>query len=232
MAGCSNKQAATIGNVNSPGAGANGQAELPLPVRLAIGTLKLEGTDQAVTSEQAAELLPLWKATNSLSDADNMTPQELEGLYKQIQRAMTPEQMQAIQSMDLSGSNIREIAKELGLDLPQGASAGAPADAPAGAPGELSQEQQATLEASRQSSSQQSRSQQNSSRQSGQMPQGAFGGGPPQGGFPGGEGGFPGGGFQNPSRNSGDQTTSQEPRGGFGAAIYQAVIDLLEKKIQ
>ena len=210
LAGCGSKQAVTDSNTNNPGAGTSGQPALPLSMQLALGTLKLEGTDSAVTPEQAAELLPLWKATNSLGDADNVTPQELEGLYKQIQRAMTPEQMQAIQSMDWSGSNMREIAKELGLELPSAA--------PSGAPGDLTEEQQATMEAA---------------RESGQMmPRGEFGGGPPPGGFPGGEGGFPGGGFQNSSRNSGDQTEPQGPRRGFGTVIYQAVIDLLEKKIQ
>jgi hypothetical protein len=110
-----------------------------LSMQLALGTLKLEGTGAAVTPEQAAELLPLWKAANKLSEADNVTPQELEGLFKQIQKAMTPEQMQAIQSMDLSGSNMREIAQELGLELP------------AGGPGEITEEQRATMEAARES---------------------------------------------------------------------------------
>jgi hypothetical protein len=210
LSSCAKKQDTTAGDANNPVAGTNGQFELPLSMQLALGTLKLEGTDAAVTPEQAAELLPLWKATNSLSDADNVTPQELEGLFKQIQKAMTPEQMQAIQSMDLSGPNMAEVAKELGLELP------------AGGPGNLTEEQQATMEASPQSGS----------RQSGQMPPADFGGGPPPGGgMPGGAGAPPGGGPQGSSNNS-NQTARQGGRGGFGTVIYQAVIDLLEKKIQ
>jgi hypothetical protein len=207
LAGCGKKEAAVAnGNVNDADDRANGQPALPLFMQLALGTLKLDGTDQAVTSEQAAELLPLWKAANSLSDADNVTPQELEGLFKQIQKAMTPEQMQSIQSMDLSGPNMAEIARELGLDLPQGG------------PGNLSEEQQATLEAA---------------RESGQMPRGEFGGGPPPGGMPGGgEGGFPPGGEPQEFSQNNNPAARQAGRGSFGTAIYQAVIDLLEKKIQ
>lgn len=205
LTSCSKEQAAAAnGNGNNPGAGANGQPSQPLSMQLALGTLKLEGTDTAVTPEQAAELLPLWKAANSLSGADNVHPQELEGLFIQIQKAMTAEQMQAIQSMDLSGPKMADIAKELGLELP------------AGGPVSLTEEQQATLEAS---------------RQSGQMPPADFGGGPPPGVMPGGDGAPPGGGPQGSSRNS-DQTARQAGRSGFGTAIYQAVIELLEKKIQ
>jgi hypothetical protein len=207
LAGCGSKQAAASGNVNNPEAGMNGQPGQPLSMQLALGTLKLEGTDYTVTPEQAAELLPLWRAAKELSGADNVTPQELEGLFKQIQKAMTAEQMQAIQSMDLSGPNMAEVAKELGLELP------------AGGPGNLTEEQQATIEAS---------------RQSGQMPPADFGGGgggPPPDGMPGGAGAPPGGGPQSSSSN-GNQTVRQGTRRGFGTVIYQAVIDLLEKKIQ
>jgi len=203
LVGCS-KQATASGNVNNSDAGTNGQPSQPLSMQLALGTLKLEGTDAAVTSEQAAELLPLWKAANKLTGADNVTPQELEGLFKQIQKAMTAEQMQAILSMDLSGPNMAEVAKELGLELP------------AGNPGDLTEEQQATMEAS---------------RQNGQMPPTDFGGGPPPGGMPGGDGAPPGGGPQGSKSNS-NQTTRQGGRGGFGTIIYQAVIELLEEKIQ
>jgi len=205
LAGCGSKQAAASGNVNNPDAGPNGHPAQPLSMQLALGTLKLEGTDAAVTPEQAAELLPLWKAANKLTGADNVTPQELEGLFKQIQKAMTAEQMQAIQSMDLSGPNMAEVAKELGLELP------------AGGPGNLTEEQQATMEAS---------------RQSGQMPPADFGGGgPPPGGIPGGDGAPPGGGLQGSTSNI-NQTARQGGRGGFGTIIYQAVIELLEEKIQ
>ena len=186
LGGCGSNQAAISGNVNSPDAGTSGQPTQPLSMQLALGTLKLEGTDAAVTPEQAAELFPLWRAAKELSEADNVTPQELEGLFKQIQKAMTAEQMQAIQSMDLSGPNMADIAKELGLELP------------AGGPGNLTEEQQATMEAS---------------PQSGQMPPADLGGGPPPGGMPGGAGAPPGGGPQGSSSN-GNQTARQAGRGG------------------
>ena len=38
-----------------------GTGELPATTQLIIGTLKLEDTDQTVSTEQAAELLPFWQ---------------------------------------------------------------------------------------------------------------------------------------------------------------------------
>ena len=46
-----------------------GSQELELSTQLALGTLKLEDTDLAVTSDQAAELLPLWQVFDSLSNS-------------------------------------------------------------------------------------------------------------------------------------------------------------------
>jgi len=53
--------------------------------RLALGTLKLEGTDQAVSTSQAAELITFWQAYQSLSNSDTSSDVELEALVKQIQ---------------------------------------------------------------------------------------------------------------------------------------------------
>jgi hypothetical protein len=200
------------GKANDPATGTDRKASMPLSMQLALGTLKLEETDTAVTPEQAADLLPLWKAANSLTGADNITNEEMNGLFKQIQETMTANQMKAIQSMDLSGQSMTDLAKKYGIQMPGNGF------------GNLSPEQQATMEAS---------------RGSGQQASGGFqppaepgGGGPPPGGGPdGGGGAFPGGGSQSSSR-SGSQSTQLGGQGRSENAIYKAVIDLLEKKLQ
>jgi len=65
----------------SASASIRGQPTVVLPTQLALGTLSLEDTAQAVTAEQAAELLPLWKAVHSLNASDNVTTLEMNAVY-------------------------------------------------------------------------------------------------------------------------------------------------------
>lgn len=90
---------------------------LPQPIQLAVGTLKLEETPQAVTAEQAQALLPLWQMLRTLQQSDTAAQAEVEAVLKQIQAAMTPEQLAAIQGMDLSPANMRAVFQELGLGM-------------------------------------------------------------------------------------------------------------------
>src|SRR5574342_800572 len=91
--------------------------ELPATTQLIIGTLKLEGTDQAVTAEQAAGLLPLWQTLQALSDSDTAADQEKEALITQIQEAMTSEQMQTITAMNLTREDMFTIIQEQGMEV-------------------------------------------------------------------------------------------------------------------
>ncbi|NJD59483.1 MAG: hypothetical protein C3F13_03380 [Anaerolineales bacterium] len=77
--------------------------------QLAAGTLKLEGTDQAVTSSQAGELLTLWEAYQSLSNSDTTSQVEEDALVDQIEGALTSEQLTAINDMNLSEQVLSEI---------------------------------------------------------------------------------------------------------------------------
>ena len=79
-----------------------GSRELPISSALAIGTLKLEDTDQAIASDQAADLLPLWQVLNSLTTSDTAAQEEIYAVLEQIQETMTPEQMAAIEAMELT----------------------------------------------------------------------------------------------------------------------------------
>jgi hypothetical protein len=101
--------------------------ELPLSTKLALGTLKLEETEFAVASDQAAELLPLWQVLNTLSTSDSAAPEELSAVTEQIQETMTAEQLQTIENMGLTGEDIFATMQELGLaNAPQVNASGTP----------------------------------------------------------------------------------------------------------
>jgi hypothetical protein len=188
----------------NPGVPPQGEAELPLSVQLALGTYKLESTEYAVTAEQAANLLLLWKVAYNLSTADDVNTEDLEAAFEQIQDAMTAEQMEAILSVEMTREDITTLAEELGVDLPSGPFP------------TLSAEQQATMKAL---------------GQSGMPPAGVTPGADGPDGYPGPMGTPPPGGAQNPP-DGGNPMGRPGGQGGFEAIFYQAIIDLLESKIQ
>jgi len=99
---------------------------LPQATQLIIGTLKLEGTENSVTSEQAAELVTLWQVYQSLNESDVASQEESDALIEQIQETMTSEQMQAITDMELTQEDVFAIMQEQGITpgrAPQGNSA-------------------------------------------------------------------------------------------------------------
>lgn len=79
---------------------------LSLQEQLALGTWQLEGTDLAINKMQAAELLPLWRALQSLNNSDTTATVELNAVIYQIEESMTPEQIQAIAAMALTNDNL------------------------------------------------------------------------------------------------------------------------------
>jgi hypothetical protein len=90
---------------------------LPQSIQLAVGTLMLEETPQAVTAEQAQQLLPLWQMLRTLQQSDTAAQAEIEAVLNQIQKAMTPEQLAAIEGMDLTLASMRTMAQELGFGI-------------------------------------------------------------------------------------------------------------------
>ena len=84
--------------------------------QLLIGTFRLEGTANAVTAQQAAQLTPLWQMLKALS-AGAASQAEVDAVLGQIQRAMTPDQLQAIQAMRLTGDDNRALMESLGVAL-------------------------------------------------------------------------------------------------------------------
>ncbi len=92
---------------------------MPIQGMLAMGTLTLEGSETAVTAEQAKELLPLWKAVKSLSASTTTSQDELTAVYQQIQETMTEQQVQAIKDMKLSQEDTQALMKKYGIEVPQ-----------------------------------------------------------------------------------------------------------------
>jgi hypothetical protein len=93
---------------------------LPIQTQLIVGSLRLEESEAAVTGQQAADLIPLWKAVRSLSGSDTAAEAELEALLEQILQTMTDEQLAAIAAMQLTQEDLLSMLQELGPG-PQGA---------------------------------------------------------------------------------------------------------------
>lgn len=140
LAACSSGEAATTdtgaggakADTNSAESGSNtlelitDDSDLSPLSQLALGTLQLEGTDQAVSEDQAATLLPLWQALQTLSTSDTTAAAELDAVVRQVQRSMTAGQIQAMNDMDLSADKLAEMLEngELGFGRGMGAGGG------------------------------------------------------------------------------------------------------------
>jgi hypothetical protein len=94
---------------------------LSIGTQLAAGTLLLEGGDLAVDETQAAELLPLWQAAQSLTTSDTAAPQEIHAVYGQIQDNMTSDQIAAIADMKLTNDGLATMIENGELNIGRGA---------------------------------------------------------------------------------------------------------------
>lgn len=159
---------------------------LPAATQLALGTFLLEGTPNAITPEQAQGLLPLWKA---LQGGAAQTSSEVNAVLGQIERAMTPGQLQAIAALRLTRQDLATWVQERGGNgLPAGAGApseGMPNRTPgpwprgtpgAGFPGGGSSGARQTQRAAYDSLSEEERAQLMATMQAGGAPGSGFGG--------------------------------------------------------
>ena len=79
--------------------------------QLALGTIQLEETENAVTPDQAAALLPLWQALQG-----GVTAQaEVNAVLKQIEGTMTDEQLAAVAGMQLTREYMGTWMQEQGV---------------------------------------------------------------------------------------------------------------------
>jgi hypothetical protein len=97
LAACSSFSGTSTGSTNN---------DLPIETQLAVGTLKLAGTEQDVTAEQAEQLTILWQTYQQLSQSDTAAQAEVDGLIAQIQETMTTEQMQSITAMQITQQDV------------------------------------------------------------------------------------------------------------------------------
>ncbi len=116
LAACSGQAARGVqgGGPRASQGTAEGGAQMSDSMLLALGTFKLEDTDQAVTAAQAKKLLPLWKAVKSIGASDTAAQAEIDALYRQIKENMTSEQWKAIEAMNLSMQDVQTIMAEVG----------------------------------------------------------------------------------------------------------------------
>jgi len=90
--------------------------------RLGVGILKLEETGLAVTDDQAALLLPLWKAVKSLTADSNTSALEISSLYDQIEETLTTKQVQEIEAMTMSQAELNAAMQQYSVQKVQAAS--------------------------------------------------------------------------------------------------------------
>ena len=86
--------------------------------QLAYGTIKLADTRNAITSDQAKTLIPLWQAVVSLSGDTTTASEELTAVQDQITAALTAEQLQAIAAMQITNAGLNVFYAEYGVVLP------------------------------------------------------------------------------------------------------------------
>ncbi len=110
LAGCKGIQATptvvskSLGEIyTSPVLDASYPGALDAYHQLMLGTVRLEGTDNAVTSEQARTLLVLWQ---SLSGRVLQSDAERVAVLAYIESQMTPAQLQAIAAMRLTRDDL------------------------------------------------------------------------------------------------------------------------------
>ncbi|HEX2998084.1 MAG TPA: hypothetical protein VHP14_24885 [Anaerolineales bacterium] len=203
LTACGTSRSTQPGTGSAPQGGPEAGA-LSSAAQLIVGTLKLDGTPQAVTAEQAKELLPLWQTLLVLANSDTAANQEKEALIAQIQETMTAEQMQAIQAMNLTRADMAGIIQQQGPAMGNSQNGGQNStgrgEFPGGGPG------------------------------GGGMPGGGPPGGMPGGGMPGGGGGFSGQG-QNVSAEqiATAQAARQANENFVPPMLINAVIEYLKK---
>lgn len=150
---------ATENSIPQVADGSHQQTEAPVdmderPVddqtKLIVGIIKLEGTDQTITSEQAANLISLWNSLLELTQSqEDVTQGQVDALVEQIKAVLSAEQLAAIEAMVIDQQTVLVFMQEHDIEMdgmqrgqgdgqsfPQGTpAAGAPGgNAPQGTP--------------------------------------------------------------------------------------------------
>jgi len=86
--------------------------------QLAFGIMKLDGTPNAVTPEQAKTLIPFWQAVIALSGDSTTASEELTAVQDQIVATLTAEQLQSIAAMHITNADLSVFYADYGIVLP------------------------------------------------------------------------------------------------------------------
>jgi hypothetical protein len=97
---------------------------LPVRLQLTLGSLMLADTPNAITPVQAAELLPLWQALQSLTSSGTSATAETNAVLAQIEATMTSDQIAAIRALQLTSTTMQEWAAANGITLGSGEGTG------------------------------------------------------------------------------------------------------------
>lgn len=105
----SNQQAA--GLVDMSARPVNDQTEL------IVGIFGLEGTDQAISAEQATSLIPLWNSLLELSQSQDATQEEADVLVEQIKVVLTADQLAAVENMAIDQQAVITFMQEHNIEM-------------------------------------------------------------------------------------------------------------------
>jgi hypothetical protein len=117
-----------------------GGYELSTEMELLVGTFRLDGTDLAVGADQAGALFPLWSRMKTTLASLTFTVEDVQVITGQIQAALTPDQLQAIDDMNLTFQDLTALMEEKNVSFGRFGNAYAPDDdddiSPEATPGE------------------------------------------------------------------------------------------------
>jgi hypothetical protein len=144
-------RANSIDNLPGNQNGQRQEPELSQAYQYALGILKLEETDQAITADQASALLPLWESLQNVSQPQMSDPQnpqppennseEINTLTEQITAVLTADQLQAIDDLQISAETVDTLLTSLNIEIspyqgqPQGDGQAAGTPGQGGGPG-------------------------------------------------------------------------------------------------
>lgn len=86
--------------------------------QLAFGIIKLAGTSESISPEQAQTLIPLWQGLISLSGDSTTASEELLAIQDQITQTLTVEQLEAIAELEITNADLNLFYAEFGIVLP------------------------------------------------------------------------------------------------------------------
>lgn len=116
--------------------------ELDMTNTLSLGTLLLEDGEEAVTPEQAADLLPFW---NVVQSGSLKSTAETDAVLKQIEGKMTDSQLAAIEAMALTREDMTAWMEEHDIELPVFGGGGGGTGGGFGQQGDLTDEERAEM---------------------------------------------------------------------------------------